>query len=411
MLLQPHMKSVSPKQRRVSILYAEGDSETGSRVGELLERAGYRITIAAGEEEARRLFAECSPDLVLTEYTVSHEADGLRIARHVKEHDPFVPVILASACLDPKGLEEAIQCGVNSFISKPFDEGGLLSVIERHAPDVTVKSRVIIPSDSLPPSDSSPPPTAGTAPLDHRSSPVPNPDLEYRLLRRNALLEAVNRDLEELCDAISHDLRGPVARLQGFVSILAEEESSRMGEEGRRCLERIDVSCREIRRILDGLVQVSYYSRCSIVSKPVDLSQVATEIVSSLARREGGHSVRMVVSPGLHARGDETLIKLALYHLLENAWKFTRESPEPSVFFGMASDGGKRVFFVRDNGIGFSPRDAQTLFKPFTRLHDPRVYPGDGLGLAIVQRIIKRHGGRIWCDAEEGIGATFYFTL
>ncbi|GAB4301772.1 MAG: hypothetical protein Fur0034_15920 [Desulfuromonadia bacterium] len=406
------MDAISPPRRQVSILYAEQDGETRARIGDALSRAGYRIISAPGGEEAKRLFTEFSPDLVLTEYTVTHHADGLEIARYVKDSDPFVPVILASECLDPKGLEEVIRCGVNSFVSKPFDEGGLLSVIKKHAPDVTVRSRIILPSDgSSSPTSQPPPPTTDSSPGDHRDLPYAVADLEYRLLRRNALLEAVNRDLEDLCDAISHDLRAPLARLQGYVSILSDVEKSRMGEEGIHSLQRIDATCREIKRILDGLVQVSYYSRCSVVSKPIDLSRIASETASSFSRRDSGRSVRFVVTPGLVARGDETLMKIVIYHLYENAWKFTKDSPDPSIFFGMASDGGKRVFFVRDNGMGFPPAAAPSLFKPFTRLNDPHIFPGDGLGLAIVQRIIKRHGGRIWCDSEEGMGATFYFTL
>lgn len=412
MLFLTIMRKSSPEHSRVSILVADGDAGTGSRVAELLSNAGYRTVIAQQGEEAERLFAEVHPDMVLTEYTIAREADGLELARLVKERDPFVPVILASECIDPKGLEEAVRCGVNSFISKPFDEGGLLSVVQKHAPDVTVRSRILIPADDHPPGETQP---AGDQPFSVRDDRpfihhYATADIEYKLLRRNALLEAVNRDLEELCDAISHDLRGPLARLQGYVSILHEHSPS-LGREGAHCLERIENSCSEIRRILDGLVQVSYYSRCSIVSRPLDLSRIAADIVSSLVCRDGAGNVRFVITPGLTSRGDEVLMKLALFHLLENAWKFTRESDEPTIVFGVAGEGGKRVFFVRDNGIGFPPRLAVSLFKPFTRLNDPTRYPGDGLGLAIVQRIIKRHGGRIWCDGEEGHGATFYFTL
>lgn len=405
-------KNFSPHSQ-VSILLAESDVATGSRVARLLEQAGYRTVIAQQGEAAKRLFTELMPDMVLTEYSIAREADGLELARLVKENDPFVPVILASECIDPKGLDEAVRCGVNSFISKPFDEGGLLSVIQKHAPDVTVKGRIVIPSDvpspgGRPSDGDHASPATEERPFFHHYATA---DIEYKLLRRNALLEAVNRDLEELCDAISHDLRGPLARLQGYVSILNDEHSTALSQEERHCLERIGNSCQEIRQRLDGLVQVSYYSRCSIVSRPIDLSRMAAEIVSSLVRRQGGENVRFLITPGLSSRGDEVLIKLALFHLLDNALKFTRESEEPTIVFGVAGDGGRRVFFVRDNGIGFPARLAASLFKPFTRLNDPSHYPGDGLGLAIVQRIIKRHGGRIWCDGEEGHGATFYFTL
>ena len=238
-----------------------------------------------------------------------------------------------------------------------------------------------------------------------------NTELELRVKRRTTQLEAANRELEAFSFSVSHDLRAPLRAIDGFSHILAEEYGERLDDEGRRYLQRVRLGTQRMGELIDDLLKLSQINRMDLDCQPLDLSALAAQILERLAVNDPGRAVRTVVAPGLRVCGDPHLLGIALDNLLGNSWKYTGKNPDASVEFAVSTQGGEPVFFVRDNGAGFDMRYADKLFDPFQRLHSSEDYEGSGIGLAIVQRIIDRHGGRIWAESEPGKGATFLFTL
>jgi light-regulated signal transduction histidine kinase (bacteriophytochrome) len=238
-----------------------------------------------------------------------------------------------------------------------------------------------------------------------------NTDLEKRVAERTAQLEAVNQELESFSYSVSHDLHTPLMILEGFIRELKDRYADRLDDTGRYFLERIRNAGQRMGQLIDAILRLSSLPRCEIHRETIDLSRMVTLIAAELHQREPGRRVEIKVEPGILAVGDRRLIKIALENLMGNAWKYTGRRAVPVIEFGVEEKEGKRVYFIRDNGIGFSMEGAERLFVPFQRLHDLEEFPGHGIGLATVKRIVDRHGGSIWAQGERGKGATFYFTL
>jgi signal transduction histidine kinase len=238
-----------------------------------------------------------------------------------------------------------------------------------------------------------------------------NRDLEQRVAQRTAELEVANRQLEAYAFSVSHDLRAPVRAVRGFSEILAEEHGSSMPPEARTHLDRVLAAGARMDELIEGLLGLSRAMKAEIARERVDLSALAHEVVREFHVADRP-AARMVVHEGLIAHGDRVLLRIVLANLLGNAWKFTASSNAARVEFGKrATAGAEQVFFVSDNGAGFDPAQAHRLFGDFQRLHRQDEFPGTGVGLATVRRVIARHGGRIWAEGRVGEGATFTFTL
>jgi len=235
--------------------------------------------------------------------------------------------------------------------------------------------------------------------------------LEELVRERTAELEAANREMESFSYSVSHDLRAPLRALDGFSAILAQEYPDRLDERGTGYLDRIRAAARTMSLLVDGLLSLARLNRHELSVGPVDLSALARDVGADLTALEPGRSVRLIVPDGLTAEGDPSLLHVLLENLIGNAMKFTSSRPEAVIELGRAEKDGESAFFVKDNGVGFDMAYASKLFLPFQRLHRANEFPGTGIGLATVHRIVARHGGRIWPDAAPGAGATFYFTL
>jgi len=235
--------------------------------------------------------------------------------------------------------------------------------------------------------------------------------LNEDLLRQKMELEAANRELEAFSFSVSHDLRAPVRNVCSFALLLQEDYGDRLEKAGRDYLTRITTSCRRAEKLIDELLQLARISRSAIDVKPLDLSAMAGEIAAELAQIDPTRKVGFTIAPGMAASGDEILMRTVLTNLLGNAYKYTAKRVAASVEFGVQVRDHQRVFYVRDNGAGFDMGKADKLFSPFHRLHRAAEFEGNGVGLAIVQRVVRRHGGEIWAEAEVAKGATFYFTI
>jgi len=230
--------------------------------------------------------------------------------------------------------------------------------------------------------------------------------LKARAAERTAQLEAANRELEALSSAVSHDLRAPLRAISGFSQILLEDHGSALGA-GRQHLDRIRAATDRMTALIDDLLRFSRMAASEVGRRPFDLARLAREIVDEIRAADPQRKVEVVIPAALPAHGDERLVRVVLENLVRNAWKFTSKRAAARIEVGVHSG----AFFVRDNGAGFDLARADRLFTPFHRLHSPDDFEGTGVGLAIAQRIVHRHGGRIWAESAPDRGATFCFTL
>lgn len=234
--------------------------------------------------------------------------------------------------------------------------------------------------------------------------------LERRVEERTRQLQVSNTELESFSYSVSHDLRAPLRSIDGFSRALLEDFGGTLRPDARDYLARIQANAQRMRQLIDNLLRLSRVTQGTLELDTVDLSALAREILNELRRDDPQRDPKWIVQDGVTAVADERLIRPVLENLLGNSWKFTRQNPNPCIEFGM-EDANGRVYYVRDNGAGFDMAYADRLFGAFQRLHGAAEFEGTGIGLATVQRVIHRHGGEIWADAEVGRGATFYFTL
>jgi light-regulated signal transduction histidine kinase (bacteriophytochrome) len=234
---------------------------------------------------------------------------------------------------------------------------------------------------------------------------------EESLRRAKDELQATNKELEAFSYSVSHDLRAPLRSIDGFSQALLEDYAEQLPEEAQEYLARVRAAAQRMAQLIDDLLSLSRVTRATLEPNLVNLSALAQDVAEELRQTQPGRQVAFRIAANLTAWGDKQLVRIALENLLGNAWKFTAKRTNASIEVGVHDDEGKRVFFVRDNGAGFDMAFANKLFGAFQRLHTANQFPGTGIGLATVQRIIRRHGGEIWAESSPEMGATFYFTL
>lgn len=238
-----------------------------------------------------------------------------------------------------------------------------------------------------------------------------NAELEDRVRERTAQLETANKELEAFSYSVSHDLRAPLRSIDGFGQALVDDFPQHLPDAARRYLDRIRTATKHMGQLIEDLLNLARVSRGTLERRPVDLSQIARQVAGELQQREPDRAIEISIWEGMRAEADMHLLRIVLENLVGNAWKFTSKTNKGRVEIGALKDKGRSTFFVRDNGAGFDMTYASKLFGAFQRLHAASDYVGTGIGLATVQRIVHRHGGRIWAEAEVGKGAVFFFTL
>ncbi len=224
-------------------------------------------------------------------------------------------------------------------------------------------------------------------------------------------LTSTNKSLEAFSSSVSHDLRAPLRHIEAFAQMVADEYADKLDERGRDYIRRIRAATQRMKDLIAALLDLSRYTRVDLNRARIDLSAMVKTAVAERAQDWPDRKVKLAIADGVTVEGDPAMLEAVIDNLIGNAWKFTQKRPDAKIEFGVTGLDGKTVYYVRDNGAGFDKKYSDRLFSPFQRLHSDHEFPGLGIGLATVQRIIYRHGGRIWAEGETDRGATFYFTI
>jgi signal transduction histidine kinase len=239
-----------------------------------------------------------------------------------------------------------------------------------------------------------------------------NAALERMVGERTAQLQAVNEELESFSYSVSHDLRAPLRSMDGFSRVLMEDYAQQLDPQAQDYLQRIRAASQRMVKLIEDILQLSRLSRVQMNEQPMNLSQLANQVLDDLQQREPDRELERVIAEGIEARADPALVQVLLENLISNAWKFTSKHPRARIEVGVLPEHEQgTVYYVRDDGAGFDMAYANKLFGAFQRLHNRSEFDGTGIGLATVERIVRRHGGKVWAEAAVEQGATFYFTL
>lgn len=382
---------------------------------------GYCVIEAANGRQGLEMAQLERPDLILSD-TLMPVMDGFQFLYELKStpglaHIPFI--FFSAPYTGAREEELALAMGARAFIRKPKNPDELYEEVGRVMASVTAGTarvsqqkceRALVENYSQ----------MVAAKLEeqvrelsevNRNIMKLNCELEKRVLDRTAQLEEANSELEMFSYSVSHDLRAPLRHLDGFSQVLLEEYETKLNANGKEYLERIRRSSRRMWQMIDALVEFSRATRGRMVRESVNLSVLAREICSELAKSEPERRANFLIEDEVTGWGDARMLRVVLEHLLGNAWKFTGIRKEAVIEFFQKRDEEKNVYGVRDNGAGFDMSYADKLFAPFQKLHRKEDFPGCGIGLATVRRILNRHNGKIWFESEPGMGAAFYFTL
>ncbi|HLA62083.1 MAG TPA: response regulator [Nitrospiraceae bacterium] len=406
----------------VDILIAEDSPTQAQQLQHILEEQGYNVTLTTNGRDAFKAAQRHKPTLIISD-VVMPEMDGYDLCRRVKS-DPGlgdIPIILVTTLSDPQDVIRGLECRADNFILKPYDDGHLLSrvrfvLINREVRQAEQSSMGVeiffngqkhfITADRLQ--------ILNLLLSTYEAAIQRNKELSLAqddLHRVNASLEAANKELEAFSYSVSHDLRAPLRAVDGFAQAVLEDYGQRLPEEAQRYLQTIRQGAQRMGDLIDDLLAFAQLSRQPLTRRAVDTGKIVREVLEELSRQRDGRQIEVRVGELSACQGDPGLLRQVWVNLLSNALKFTRKTESAVVEIGSALEQGETIFFVRDNGSGFDMQYAEKLFGVFQRLHREEEFEGTGVGLAIVARVIHRHGGRVWAEAETDRGATFYFTL
>lgn len=405
-----------------TILVAEDSPTQAQKLKYILENHHYQVRTAVNGRLALEMARQEKPTLIISD-VVMPEMDGYQLCSEIKS-DPSlgdIPVILVTTLSDPHDVIRGLECRADNFIIKPYEERHLLSRIqfvlvnrEIHEHDhacIGVEvyfhgQRHFITADRLQ--------ILNLLLSTYEAAIQRNQELTLarnELRKSNDALESANKELESFSYSVSHDLRAPLRAIHGFTEIILDDGEGQLDGPGREHLLRVQKACTQMGNLIDDLLNLSKVGRCELRRTQVDLAPIARAILAELQRTHMDRRVNWRVDDNLVAECDGRLLQIVLENLLGNAWKFTSKSKDAAIEFTSTLGEDERVFVVRDNGAGFDAAHAAKLFEAFQRMHSAEEFPGTGIGLATVHRIVERHGGRIWAESKPGAGAAFFFTL
>jgi signal transduction histidine kinase len=410
------------------VLVVEDSPTQAERLRSILEAERFEVAVEPDGASALERLRHEGVDVVVSDIEMPYMS-GFDLCRNIKA-DPLLretPVILLSHLNEPMDIINGLSSGADNFLAKPYQPDQVVfrirTLLQNRRLRVKTGSgsiellffgeRFTITSEKEQILD--------LLMATFEDTVQTNQELRRRreelsaanddLRRAKAAVERANRELEAFSHSVAHDLRAPLRSIGGFSEILIEEHSAELDATALGYLRHVREAAEQMSHLIDGLLELSSVSGSELSHKRVDLTQVVRSVITWLQSADPGRRVAFTVAENLATHGDPTLLRVVLENLLGNAWKFTSKRAGARIEVGSTAADGEQVFFVSDNGAGFDMATATKLFEPFRRLHSVEEFEGTGIGLATVQRVIERHGGRIWADAAVGQGATFSFTL
>jgi signal transduction histidine kinase len=372
------MNIAASTPEKVRLLVVDDEPAHMTALYHTLGDSGYDVTAFPSAVQALEEFQKQSFDLVLTDLQMPG-MDGINFLRAAQELDQHVVGVVMTGHGAIDTAIEAMKAGALDYILKPFKLSTILPVLSRA--------------------------------LEVRRLRMEITQLQQRVREHMVELEATNKELESFSYSVSHDLRAPLRAINGFSSLLVQSYSPQLPDEAQHLLTRIMASAERMGELIDHLLRFSRLSKQAITKRPVNMESLVHEVLDELSRDVLDQPPQVQVHKLPDAIGDQVLLRQVFANLLSNAYKFTHNQPQPVVIVGWQQIDNEPVYFVRDNGAGFDMARAEGLFRVFHRLHSTQDFEGTGVGLSLVQRIVQRHGGRIWAEAAVNQGATFFFTL
>jgi two-component system sensor histidine kinase/response regulator len=454
------------------ILIAEDSPTQAEKLCHYLSGRGHRVIVTRNGKQALAAALESKPAMVITD-VVMPEMDGYSLCRQIKSSPSLknIPVVLVTSLSRPQDIVKGLECGSDSFIRKPYDEKYLLSrvdyiltnrelrrterlqvgvqlqfggqahfitaerqqildlLISTYEGAVQINEELEIKQRELQQANGALEArvAARTTELAHANQQLKtelaerkraeeevrrlNEDLECRVVERTSQLAAANKELEAFSYSVSHDLRAPLRHISGFSHTLVEDHGAQLNPEAKRQLERIQEGTQKMARMIDDLLNLSRLDRHEMVLTMTRLNSLVDNALMDLKSESAGREIEWRIGPLPSFHCDPGLMQQVFANLLSNAVKYTRRRERAVIEIGQMTTDDQLVIYVRDNGAGFDSKYANKLFGAFQRLHSDQEFEGTGVGLSTVQRIIRKHGGRIWAEAESDKGATFCFTL
>jgi len=368
------MSSESPAR----ILIVDDEAAQMKALCDTLRDHGYETVGFSGANSALAALRQKPFDLLLADLMMP-EMSGIELLHSALGTDPNLVGIIMTGQGTIATAVEAMKTGALDYVLKPFTLSAMLPVLSRA--------------------------------LTVRALRMENAALTRRLQERTDELEAANKELGAFSYSVSHDLQAPIRAILGFSEMLLNQHAPNMSDEGRRLLNIVKGSAKKAAELIEGLLRLSHLGRQPLKKRPVNTLLLVQEVVEDLHKQQGDRRVEIRVGELPDCIGDPSLLRQVFVNLLSNAVKFTRQKENALIEIGFRREGAEEVYFVGDNGAGFNMKYTEKLFGAFQRMHSGEEFEGTGVGLSIVERIIRRHGGRIWADSTVGKGSIFHFTL
>jgi signal transduction histidine kinase len=411
-----------PDSKKIKVLIAEDSPTQAQQLQYVLEQQGYEVGVAANGRLALEMAPGFKPTLIISD-VVMPEMDGYELCRGIKA-DPLlkdIPVILVTTMSDPQDVIRGLECGADNFFLKPYDEQYLISRVkyvlvnremrrvEQAGMGVEIYfngQRHFITADRLQ--------ILNLLMSTYEAAIQRNKELnesQEELRSLNARLDNANKELESFSYSVSHDLRAPLRHIDGYLGLLEKHVADKLDDKGKGFLKVISESAKQMGRLIDDLLAFSHMSRAEMMQREVDMERLVQETIRALQPETQGRQINWSIAALPSVPADLAMMRQVLVNLLANAVKYTRTREVAEIEIGAQDAGDEIIYFVRDNGVGFDMQYVDKLFGVFQRLHRAEDFEGTGIGLANVRRIITRHNGRTWAEAELDKGATFYFSI